>query len=574
MKPPSFNFKTFQQRLTMTAALCAFTSGAAMAASPQIPGNADVNRVQPKQRLLETPSSAKAIEVLTAPPDAPIPPAAKTIHFVLNELQITGATAFSAEELKAPYHDLIGQNVSLEQIYKLAAAITQKYRQAGFFLSRAYVANQRIRNGVIRILVAEGAIGEVEIQGEVHKNDLIQSYVDRLKADKPLSSALLESILLRMNDIAGVSLRAVLSPLETREKNTLEQGLVKLTLVASPTTITGAVGFDNFGSRYLGPNEAFAVVSNSFWPGEKVTVTGLTSFPTHELNQGVIDHAWQFAPDWTWSIGGGITHANPGYTLDNLDIDSNSVSFNTALTYQWIRQRRENLALKFSFDTRDTHSDFFSNTPLTRDRIRVLHANAAYDLTDQYRGFNTANFTVSQGINALSASKKGAPNLSRAEAEPDFTKAELALSRLQRVDEAWDVLASAAGQVASGPLYSSEELGYGGQQFGRAYDLSELTGDHGFEAGLELRYTGWWDLQPVNAMPYMFIDYGVVWNDDAAQRSREDAASIGIGVRGRTEWGVSGNVGLAWPLTRDVSTPIYGASKQGPRVILQIVKQF
>jgi hemolysin activation/secretion protein len=218
--------------------------------------------------------------------------------------------------------------------------------------------------------------------------------------------------------------------------------------------------------------------------------------------------------------------------------------------YQWIRQRQENLALKIMLDSRDVASDIL-NSPLTRDHIRALRATATYDTSDDWLGYNMANMTISQGIDGFGASKESDLNLSRAGAAPSFTKMELTYQRQQGITKDWSLLAATSGQLASGTLYSSEQFGYGGQAFGRAYDASEITGDEGIDGSLELRYDGLGDWQPISLQPYGFYDIGTVWTDGADQ----SGSSAGFGLRFATQWHLTGNLGLAFPLTRGVATP-------------------
>jgi hemolysin activation/secretion protein len=291
------------------------------------------------------------------------------------------------------------------------------------------------------------------------------------------------------------------------------------------------------------------------------------------LQYVTLDHAIVVAPRITVEVAGGYTRARPGFTLAPFEIDSSSTFFSGSLNYQWIRQRQENLALKFTLDSKNSTTDFL-DTPLTRDHVRALRANATYDNVDAWQGYNIIGVTLSRGIDGLGASKKGEANLSRSEAAPDFTKAELSLTRLQAVTQDWSLLLASAFQGTSGPLYSSEEFGYGGQAFGRAFDASEISGDHGAAGSLELRYDGWNDGRLVRVSPYGFYDIGMVWNEDTAQAKRASGTSAGLGVRASSDVGISGNVGLAWPLTRDVGTPIYGQEATQPRILLQISKSF
>jgi hemolysin activation/secretion protein len=278
-------------------------------------------------------------------------------------------------------------------------------------------------------------------------------------------------------------------------------------------------------------------------------------------------------PDFSVEFNGSETKAHPGYTLDKFDIDSLATSESLSLNYQWIRQRQENLAVKLTLEGRDVASDIL-DTPLTRDHIRAVRAGATYDMSDSWHGYNIATITLSRGIDGLGSSKKGDLNLSRGGATPDFTKAELTLQRQQGITNDWSLLAAASGQWASSVLYSSEQFGYGGQAFGRAYDTSDITGDNGVSGSLELRYGGWGTWQPVSLQPYAFYDIGTVWNDGVGQLKHESGASGGVGLRLSTVWHQTGNLGLAWPLTREITSPIYGGGTNGPRIVLQITQEF
>ena len=51
-------------------------------------------------------------------------------------------------------------------------------------------------------------------------------------------------------------------------------------------------------------------------------------------------------------------------------------------------------------------------------------------------------------------------------------------------------------------------------------------------------------------------------------------ASAGFGIRATAEIGLSGNLGVAWPLTKPIATPLYGDAHYNPRLILQISQGF
>ncbi len=260
--------------------------------------------------------------------------------------------------------------------------------------------------------------------------------------------------------------------------------------------------------------------------------------------------------------------------LESSEIDSFSKFASLSLEYQWIRQRQQNLSVKATLDGRNVASDILGS-PLTRDTIRAGRATINYDVIDDWQGSNNASLMFSQGMDWLSSSHAGDSYLSRAGAVPDFTKAELSLSRIQRLGHDWSVAVSGAGQWASGVLYSSEQFGYGGQSFGRAYDSSDYTGDRGLKGAVEIRYDAFAHERMFSFQPYGFYDIGKVWNDAVGQIPQQSASSFGTGVRFNTMWEQSGNLGLSWPIDQDIATPVYGySSMRGPRIMLKISQQF
>ena len=558
--------------MTILVSMAGWSGALAQAVvTPQdIKGPADIGRIKPEEKLpASTHQNDFGIAIPSGVTAMRAPKDADKIKFTLKAVHIVGATAFSPEELANIYTPDLNHTITLARVYAIAASITQRYRDAGYFLSIAYVPQQEVGKGSITIQVVEGYVGAVIVPPAMQEHAVIEDYIESLKAQKPLRADMLESTLLRLNDLPGFSVSGTLSGLDGAK-----DGAVQLTLVAADKEGKGQINFDNYSSRFLGPNEASVTYSKSLLPLQQTTVSGLTSMPTDKLKYGTLEHAAVLAPDTLLDLTGGITKAQPGYTLKSFEIDSESTFLGASVNYQWIRQRQENLSFRLGVDGRNTTSDLLG-TAFTRERVRALRLSANYDTYDRWSGYDMVTAKISQGVPSLGASKKGDLNLSRAEATPDFTKAELSASHLQAINDDWSMLLASSAQVASGPLYSSEEFGYGGQGFGRAFDASELTGDHGINGSVEVSYRGWGDMEPVNFSPYAFYDIGVVWNDDTAQVKRESGAAVGFGVRSAVpEIGVNSNLGLAWPLMRDVATPIYGQSPGGPRILLQFAKDF
>jgi hemolysin activation/secretion protein len=533
-----------------------------------LPNSADIGRIIVEQPETRKDFSAPVIIPQAETPYIAPPEGADKATFVLKQVKIEGATVFSPSVLRDIYSASLGHPISLESAYHFAGAITERYRNAGYFLSIAYVPEQRIKDGVVTIRVVEGYVEKVQLKDTQYDSAILQHHIRKLVRARPLTSEHLESFLLRANDLYGVEFSGVLAPMDEDSG-----GGIALTLVANAEKGAGSLTFDNSNSRFLSPHRLAASYSTSLLPLQQTSISAVTSLPLNTLNYITLNHAAAIAADVTINATGNITHAEPTDTLKPFELESDGRYLSVGMNYQWIRQRQENLSLNLNFDMRESLVDAL-NRPLTRDHIRALRAGFSYDVADAWNGVNVVTTTFSHGLSVLGANDEGEPTLSRAEATPDFSKAEFSYTRLQSLTGTWSVVLSSSGQISPDALYSSEEFGYGGQAFGRAYDASDIGGDSGIAGSVELRYSGWLDVEPIAIAPYGFYDAGAVWNHDKGQENYESASSVGFGIRGETSLGISGNVGVAWPISRKVENPIYGGSGSSPRLLFELSHRF
>ncbi len=532
-----------------------------------VPGPADIGRIETLDQNTLPKRTTTPFQIPESTSVTEIPEGAGKIHFTLEQLHIEEASVFSKKDMAEYYQQYLGKKISLSTVYEITNNITRHYRDAGYFLSRAYIPAQQVSQGHINIQVVEGYVGEIDIDETLETNHIVQRVTKNLKQHKPISAQQLESALLRLNDLAGIN---VFGTLQSSDNN--EHGAVKLILSTKEQDGRGIVSVDNYGSRFLGPVQARIAYEDAFIPFQKTTLSASTSLPTDELAYAAFNHEIPLYPEVALTFSGGYVSSEPGSTLKSSDINSDSVELAVGATYTPIRQRTENLALSLTLDGRNSNSDIAGNTALTRDRVRAARLSIAYDTADNWYGSNDLRLTLSQGIGLFGASEDNDLNLSRAQADAEFTTFAWDYVRQQYITDSFMVVGQLSGQIASAPLFSSEEFGYGGQRFGRAYDPSEIIGDHGVAGGLELRYLGLDNWQNVQFTPYGYYDIGRVWNKDTGGRNMS-ASSAGIGMQAIHESNLYGNIGLAFPLTKEVSTPISGHNKN-PRFLAQLGYQF
>jgi hemolysin activation/secretion protein len=155
-----------------------------------------------------------------------------------------------------------------------------------------------------------------------------------------------------------------------------------------------------------------------------------------------------------------------------------------------------------------------------------------------------------QGLNILGASPSGDDFVSNLGASPTFSALNAWFTRYQTLTDTWSLKISGAGQVASGPLYLSQQFYLGGAAFGRGYGAAETSGDNGMAGSFELRFD-----QKLNSrfltgyQLYSFIDSGVAWNTGYNYTDGISLISVGGGVRFFLTNNTQADLAVAIPLS-------------------------
>ena len=480
------------------------------------------------------------------------PPAnAADIRFMLTRIVVDGVTAYPESVLRPYYEGMLDKEASLADVYAVASALTARYRNDGYILSQVLVPAQTIESGRIRLQAVEGYVAEVRVEGEVDtRRGLVIAYAEKIKATRPLTAAALERYLLLMNDLPGAFASATLVPSKT------EQGASDLVVQFSQSRISGGLSVENRGSRTLGPVRWSADLDLYSALGlQDRTGIKLVSTLDRELDYFSLSHDEQIGSD-----GGklglllNIARSRPdeSQSFIRLNLETNSTTGSVSYSYPLIRSCSENLYLRGGVSAHDGYTQVFGVTD-TQDHIRALRLGLSYDLADRYRGIDIVDLEVSQGLRGLGSSRAGDVDLSRANGRPDFTKVSLYAARLQSLAQKWSLLVAISTQYAATDLLAPELFSFGGEQFGRGYDPSELVGDSGAAMKLELRYTN--SLQDgFGYTGYGFYDAGFVrQRTPAGGPASESAASAGLGLRYNFGRYLSGFVEIAKPLTRAVA---------------------
>ncbi len=473
------------------------------------------------------------------------------IKFKLHDINIIGATAYNKDALSQYYKIYLGKDITFQDLQSITDAITARYRQDGYVLSRAVIPAQEVKTGVVDIQIIEGYVAAIYIEGEVGKvRARIEEWGAEIKKMRPLQAKKLERYILSLNDIPGLTVKTVLSPSITAI------GAADLTFVVEQKKVSANIAFDNRGTLYMGPNQGIGVVSvNDFVVGADNLLLQTVDTPfTSELRyiQGGYSIPLGIT-DWRLKLSANLTETRPGFLLKDLDLVGRSKDWSIDIEYPLMRTRTKNVWIYAQFEWLDSYTRGLGTT-FFQDNLRSLRFGVSYDFMDSFKGGNLIGIELSKGLTAVPL-VPGPDNIrtSRDMGRGNYFKINANVSRYQALGERFVLLVAANGQCSfKKQLLSAEEIGFGGEQFGRAYDPSEIAGDSGVVSKAELRANTYPNLRFLQQIQYYtFYDAGFVWGSGPSE-GLFSASSLGGGLRATFDKYFYGNIELAKPLTRGV----------------------
>lgn len=543
--------------------------------SQTLPGSVDSGRFDQRFLPADKIKEDGIIGKKKIAPEGPIP----TIDtgFILIDIELEGGTALSDLFFQDLITEYKGRTVDLSVLNHLASRITQRYRDDGYFLSKAIVPKQKVIDGIVKIQVIEGYVDTVTIDDPegLLRNDyfnVLSTTIDAIKSLRPLYGPALERSILLLNDASGIEVQSILSA----SKNPHSIGAVDVVLKAVEKDSEYSIGYNNLGSRFVGPHQI-----NTAWSGgnlfnsfDSFYAQSSAAIPFSEVIFGALSYTLPLKHGLTTSLIMSYSASKPGHTLKDLEVEGDNMSVDLGISYPVIRSRRENLNIKGNLFIQNSATEILDEE-LIDDKTRVLSIGADYSKHDNWNGLSSASLTLNKGLHVFGATKTGDANLSRAQGRSDFFSAEIKMERLQDLNDfvkGYQALVTIKGQYTPHSLLSSQEIGFGGSVIGRAYDPSELTGDKGFSAVVEARYMDLPVIDELKLVPFAFYDLGKVWNNDTDSEAIS-AASAGGGTHYVVNENLSGSIQVAWPLTKKVLTPIMNG-KNGPRILFSTSIKF
>lgn len=488
----------------------------------------------------------------------------------LESVSFTGNALFSQEQLQALLGEVKGQSLDLAGVRALAERISAHYRQAGYPFARAYVPQQALQGGALRIEVIEGRYGQIQAKGETALNAQAQPFLDfALKSGNLIETKALERATLILADQSGIKALPTIRPGQAVGTGDLDVQIVRT------QPYTWDAGLDNQGNRYTGRTRAHLYLNadSPFVLGDQVTLRSLVT--EQGMWFGNVGYARPVgASGLRAQLGYSHTYYELGQDFANLQASGTADVTSLGLSYPLLRSQQANVSLSATLQhksLKDVQGAASTDTSKSSDSLPV---GVNFDKRDTWGGGGISYGNLTWTFGNLSLDGKLATTDSKtAQSAGSFSKLALDLARIQTLTNELSLFVHVSAQWANKNLDSSERLSLGGATGVRAYPVGEGSGDDGYLAQIELRYSTAL-ASGMTLSPYLFVDSGSVkinhapWDASVNERS---IGGAGLGVRGNYK-AMSFDASLAW--RTNGGDPVSDTQRDSPMLWLTVGWKF
>lgn len=400
----------------------------------------------------------------------------------VKDIIIEGNTVIDTETLNKIVEPFKDRELSLEEMGELTDLITMTYQEQGYILARAYLPEQEIVDGVIKIAIAEGKIGKIKVSGYTHyKEDVLKRYFQQQQKHGVIKESLLEKGLLMTTGIPNVKTTVVLKEGEQPGEvdvilDTKDSSVVTLGLDVS-------IDYNNYGSDLVGEDRyGVSVDIADHYFGTNLSLRGVFG--------GNPDDSALETIDWTIPLGSYGTnfslnylHSNYGVGQDlaDLGMGGRTKMYGGKITHPILKKKNMNLSSSLGYRYKYNKNIILEQTR-SIDELKQYYLAFNFDNLDRFLGKNIISFTYTWG--AMEFDEDILP--SRTDVDRGFDKYSFNIARIQKIYGYTNIMLRGAVQYSDKRLAPMEQFGVGGYGTVRGYTPSYYLGDSGYSYSAEL----------------------------------------------------------------------------------------
>lgn len=405
---------------------------------------------------------------------------------MIQEIQLDGVNIIPIHRLQPILDKYQGQELAMSQIQTLAREITAVYREDGYVTSRAYIPPQDMNNGVLKISVLEGRLGDIEIQGNKHfKTSLLEKKLDMRGDNQYFDYSQLQRSLAYINEHPDRSARAILLPGDQPKTTDI------VIEVEDQTPFHFGIEFDNHVSRYIHRDRfgAFLEHNNLTGHDDRLEIKGYLTDGTL-FKSGQLRYTFPVSQSFEAGFYALYSKSELGREFKILDANGKAQLYGIFASKDITKDDTLEVRLNVGFDYKDIENYLLGSTN-SHDELRVLKGGFDFDFVDRF-GRSILTTEINVGLpDFLGGSEDVDSMASRAGAGGEFQKGVFNFFRLQPMPFNTHILWKNSGQISGDTLVASEQFQIGGAKSVRGYEPAAYSGDKGFYSAIEWSVPIW-----------------------------------------------------------------------------------
>ncbi len=410
----------------------------------------------------------------------------------VDSIEVSPSLILSEEEIETVIELCSERFSGVELLNAVVDVLNILYLEKGYPNAIAYIPEQDVENGVVRIELLEGKVGNIAVEGNSFTSEkYILDYLD-LRKGEILNLGEFEKKLVSFNRWnSGASVSSVLNPGR-------ETGTTDITINTEESfPMRAFFTFDNYASQALEKIRYGVHVSSANITHLREAISGGVYFSEHLITpyaDASIGLGTRLRLGANFSYG--TTHAE-AIKEASIDFGSKSLSNGIYATYSLLRDDKAHLGLNASFDYTKSTSELMDVTVLTQHKFYALRAGFSFTVAGEKLAFSTSH--TASGI--------------REDADKKIYYKFNGSNQLSfRFNDLIHLVINSIYQIMPFDMYvpDNEKIYIGGASTVRAYsEGNTIWGKDGYTLCTEVRF-----FEPAHRRSYFFIfaDHGGVYS--------------------------------------------------------------
>lgn len=459
------------------------------------------------------------------------------------------------------FESYLGQPMSLGSLNKMVREAIVAYRKSDMPVVDVLVPEQEVSKGTLQLVVIEGTLGDVIVEGnQFTSSKFLENQIRLQRGEVIRESVLMEDLSwLNKNPFRRVDL--IYSPGQ-------DYGSTDIILRTEDVNpLNFYIGYEDTGTDLLGQDRIVAGVNwgGPFFFGPESIVsyqfsTNLDSDAELQGHTGV----WTSYLPWRHylTLVGATVSSDARVLVDGEEIDIGGLNRQAGARYAIPLPAISSFTqeLEFGFDMKSSNSDlFFNRLEVFDTTTEVLQFSLGYNVVQRDRNGMTRldNEIVWSPGNMTDANDDETFQSQRGLASAEYVYARSRLERTQELPGQWSLVGRLEGQLSNANLLASETLGAGGYDTVRGFEQRIVRGDNGIIASLELRtppvsfakWSGFYNVRDA-MVGLVFFDYAYLANEDLLPDEVDQITlgSVGVGIRYQVDDNLTVRLDYGWQI--------------------------